>query len=135
MEVIITEWALDTYLQLKHQNIITPQLYKTVIRPDVELLLDYKEPGESPKFSTANFWGPVTAGGSVSSAYKMKWHNFGSGRVQLRLLCYVHDGEVYLCKGYVKSNDRVDRRMMVQMLDHIELIEEGKANEEGRITK
>jgi hypothetical protein len=38
VDVIITEWALDSYLKLKHRGAFTPQEYRTGLRPDVELL-------------------------------------------------------------------------------------------------
>lgn len=35
MEIIITQWALDSYLELKTENVFTVKEYKEVIRPDV----------------------------------------------------------------------------------------------------
>ena len=40
LEIIITEWALQSYLQLKHQGAFSRDDYKKTIRPDVELLKD-----------------------------------------------------------------------------------------------
>ena len=38
MEVIITEWGLQSYIDLKSMGIFTEQNYTTQLRPDVELL-------------------------------------------------------------------------------------------------
>ncbi len=38
MEIIITAWALDSYLEMKHQNQLSAQDYKQTVRPDVLLL-------------------------------------------------------------------------------------------------
>ena len=38
MEIIITGWALDSYLELKHNKSFSAEHYKTIIRPDVLLL-------------------------------------------------------------------------------------------------
>ena len=58
MDVIITEWALDSYLDLKHKNVFTREEYKTVLRPDAELLREWPEL-VNPKFSNVRFWGPA----------------------------------------------------------------------------
>lgn len=41
MDIVITQWALDSYLDLKHSNSISNQDYSSVIRPDVLLLKIY----------------------------------------------------------------------------------------------
>lgn len=43
MDIFITAWALDSYLDLKHAHVLTDQEYKTVIRPDVMLLKTYPQ--------------------------------------------------------------------------------------------
>jgi hypothetical protein len=51
MEIILTAWALDSYLELKHGNVFTDQEYKATIRPDVLLLKNYPmlmRPSASP---------------------------------------------------------------------------------------
>jgi len=35
MDIIITQWALDSYLNLKHQNVFDPAYYWNTLRPDV----------------------------------------------------------------------------------------------------
>ncbi len=77
--VIITEWALDSYLNLKHAQVFTDQEYWNVLRPDVELLKD-GIPSPHPKFQLSAFWGPAKDGNVVlANGYKMKWRQIGSG--------------------------------------------------------
>lgn len=40
MDVVITEWALQSYLSLKYRNVFTSIEDRSVLRPDVELLRD-----------------------------------------------------------------------------------------------
>ena len=82
MEIVITDWALQSYLDLK--GIFTDEEYKETLRPDAERLKDYPH---DPKFDNDKFWGPCKdrAKKVIRYGYKMKWHNIGSGRAQLRL--------------------------------------------------
>lgn len=41
MEVVITEWALNSYLELVSDGAFSTDQYKATIRPDVERLKDY----------------------------------------------------------------------------------------------
>lgn len=36
VDLVITEWALDAYLEHKHRNVFTTDEYRQTIRPDVE---------------------------------------------------------------------------------------------------
>jgi hypothetical protein len=45
MEIVITEWALESYLDLK--EVFTKEEYLETLRPDVELLRDFPN---NPKF-------------------------------------------------------------------------------------
>jgi hypothetical protein len=87
VDVIITEWSLDSYLNLKHANVFSDEEYHKILRPDAELLKS-GWPNSHPKFSNPKFWGPATALGGmvVQYGFKMKWHNIGNGKVQLRLI-------------------------------------------------
>ena len=120
MDIVITEWALDSYLNLKHANTFTDAEYKNTIRPDVELL---KEGIPSPhaQFQNPKFWGPATdmSGKTIQHGHKMKWHNIGSGRVQLRLAVVILGGKSFLCQGYVKSSDFVDKKEMAKLKNRI----------------
>ncbi len=116
MDVLITEWALDSYLNLKHSRAFTDAEYKNTIRPNAELLKDGM-PSPHPQFQNPKFWGPATdmAKKTIQCGYKMKWHNVGSGKVQLRLAVVILGGKAFLCQGYVKTNDFVDKREMAKL--------------------
>lgn len=121
MNVFITDWALQSYLDLKHGHVFSRQEYTTRIRPDVELLRVFPN---DPKFALSNFWGPATdkSGNVIPWGYKMKWHNIGNGQVQLRLLVAVINGNAFLCRAYVKTNANVDKRECVKLIGHVNRI-------------
>jgi len=124
MNIVITQWALDAYLDLKHKRVFNQQEFDTKIKPDVRLLKHFPS---DPKFARGKFWSPATdRGGHVmSGGFKMKWHQIGNGRVQLRLPVAVL-GQAFLCAGYVKSNDKVDKRMLAKFKTHIQLIKQSR---------
>lgn len=47
MDILITQWALDAYLELKRKRVFDENTYKEIIRPDVLLLRDFPD---NPKF-------------------------------------------------------------------------------------
>jgi hypothetical protein len=61
MEVVITEWALQSYIDLKAKGVFTDSDYINILRPDAELLKT-NNPFDMnhPKFGNAKFWGPAT---------------------------------------------------------------------------
>ncbi|HAZ12946.1 MAG: hypothetical protein A2X86_09160 [Bdellovibrionales bacterium GWA2_49_15] len=134
MEVIITEWGLQSYISLKGQAVFSDSDYKSKLRPDAELLKtdDPFDPNH-PKFSNSKFWGPATSFGNILQyGYKMKWHNLGPGNVQLRL-CVVIAATVlegimaqrtFLCTSYVKD-DKTDKREMARLKIKIQKIIDG----------
>lgn len=126
MNVVITEWSLDSYLDLKHSQVFTDQEYKSTIRPDAELLKQGWPP-TNPKFSNNKFWGPATGKGGtvIQYGFKMKWHNIGNGKVQLRLATVIYSGSAYLCQGYVKENEMKDKREMAKLKNRINDIANG----------
>lgn len=73
MDVVITEWALNSYLDLKHEQAFTDQEYKSQLRPDVELLKK-GWPSSDPKFLNQKFWGPATGlgGFTIQGSYASK---------------------------------------------------------------
>ncbi len=126
MEVVITEWGLDSYLDLKHQGTFTVTEYQKFIRPDVELLKEGL-PFRHPKFRNSHFWGPAQDinGVEIPCGYKMKWHNLGNGKNQLRLtVCTVND-KAYLCHAYIKTSDSQDKRFSARLKNRIEDIRHG----------
>lgn len=132
MLIVITEWALQSYLDLKQKVVFSDQDYWSVLRPDVERLHNYQS---DAKFSSSQFWGPATdrTVGTITHGFKMKWHNLGPGRVQLRLAVAVYAGDAYLCQAYVKSSDKVDKREMAKFKHRIRLISLGQYTQRGTL--
>lgn len=126
MDVVITEWSLNSYLLLKHAKTFSENEYDTILRPDAELL-KLGWPSKEPKFSNSKFWGAATGLGGISiqHGYKMKWHNIGNGKVQLRLAVVLFHGKAFLCQAYVKANDSVDKRQMAILKNRINDISNG----------
>ena len=56
----------------------------------------------------------------------MKWHNIGTGHIQLRLLVVLGNETAYLCNAYVKDNENTDFREMAKLKIKIQLINEKK---------
>ena len=120
MDVVITEWAFQSYLDLKHKHVFTATEYKSKIRPNAELLKDGL-PSAHAQFQNSKFWGPATdlRGNTIPHGYKMKWHNIGSGHVQLRLAVAHVGNNAFLCQAYVKSDEKTDRREMAKFKIHL----------------
>lgn len=130
MDIIITDWALQSYLELKHGNVFTNQDYKKKLRLDVLLLHDYPN---HPKFSENKFWGPAKENEHLVIKYgwKMKWHNIGNGKVQLRLLVAIPNENAYLCEAYVKTTPQQDFRKMARLKIKITKISENNYIKRG----
>ena|SRR3989338_5618953 len=133
MEIIITQWALDSYLDLVSQKVFTRQEYLTVIRPDVLLLQVYPN---DPKFKNGKFWSPANDrnGLIIPTGYKMKWHQIGNGKVQLRLTVGIFDDECFLCEAYVKKDEKTDKRKLAKFKGYLELIRQGCYTIRGNLT-
>jgi len=142
MEVIITEWGLQSYLDLKAQAVFTDQNYWGILRPDVELLKTHDPFNpQDPKFSNGKFWGPATFKGSlIQKGYKMKWHNLGPGKVQFRLCVVIAETDIdgqkevraFLCNAYVKNN-KTELREMANLKTKIRKILDGNYVYRGKL--
>lgn len=132
MDIVITAWALDSYLDQKGSKVFTSSEYKSTIRPDVLLLRQYPN---NPKFNNSKFWSFATDASSnrIPGGHKMKWHQVGPGKVQLRTPVAITNGRAYLCQAYVKENDKQDKRMMAKFKVHLQLISQGQHTERGRL--
>lgn len=130
MKIEITDWALQSYLNLN--DTFTENEYREILRPDALLL---KEFPKHPKFGNDKFWGPCKEKNRapIRHGYKMKWHNFGSGRVQLRMLVVIIDDTAYLCNAYVKDSEKTDFREMAKLKIKIDLIKDGRYTLRGRL--
>ena len=125
MNLILTHWALDSYQKLVNGHIFSKEDYWKIIRPDVLLLKD-GHPSPHEKFNLPKFWGKATLNGrTIQYAYKMKWHNIGEGKIQLRLCVVILKRKIYICNGYVK-NDKSDPREMAKLKLKINKINENK---------
>ncbi|MBV9949148.1 MAG: hypothetical protein JOZ69_20030 [Myxococcales bacterium] len=124
--MIITEWALDSYLNLRHANVFSAQEYRSTLRPDVELLKG-GIPSPHAKFNNPKFWGPAKQGNTVlNDGYKMKWHQLGPGQVQLRLHVMSFTRSAFLCEAYVKNSASTEQRKMARFKTHMNLIAQGR---------
>lgn len=133
MRVLITQWALDSYLDLVSQRVFSRQEYLGFIRPDVMLLKTYPI---DVKFKNGKFWSAAndTNGKIIVDGFKMKWHQIGNGKVQLRLTVAMVDGNSYLCRAYVKLNDKVDKRELSKFKVYIDRIKQGRYTLRGELT-
>jgi len=125
VEIIITERALNSYLELKEQRVFADEEYWQKIRPDVLLLKDYPM---HPKFGQSNFWSQESRNG-----YKMKWHQMGNGKVQIRLPVGVLNS-AFLCEAYVKESPKQEARKLARFKTHLQLIRLGRFTERGRLS-
>lgn len=132
MEVKITQWALDSYLDLKNRNVFSDAEFNTIIKPDGLLLLEYPR---HPKFDNNKFWSPAQDknGVIIPDGYKMKWHNIESGRIQLRLPVGIINGVAFLCQAYVKSDDKTERLKLAKFKDHLKLIRSNRHTVKGKL--
>lgn len=133
MNIVITSWALDSYLELIHNKAITVQDYKKVIRPDVLLLKTFKT-APSSKFSNNKFWSPATYNGNIiRNGFKMKWHNLGFNKIQLRLLVGLISKDAFLFQAYVKVGSKEEVREIIKFRTRLLLVQQNKYVECGRL--
>lgn len=134
MEIVITQWALDAYLELKHGNAFSQTDFEEIIRPDVMLLKVYPH---HPKFSNGKFFSPATMDNEVlAQGFKMKWHNLGQRNVQLRLgigLGFKDYDSAFLLHAYVKTDAKVEARQLVKLETRLDLVRKGQSIERGRL--
>ena len=132
MEIIITQWALDSYLGLKAQRVFTEDQYRHEIRPDVLRMKTYPH---DVKFKQSKFWSVATDASSniIANGYKMKWHQVGQGKIQLRLPVGLFK-EAFLCEAYVKQNEKHEKRQLAKFKTYLQLIRENNHSECGRLT-
>lgn len=131
MEVINTEWGLNSYLELKSKRVFTNSEYRKVLKPDVMLLKSFPN---NEKFNQNKFWSPAEdhSGKIITDCYKMKWHQIGNGRIQLRLTVVIIDNQSFLCEAYVKENEKTEKRKLAKLKTYAELIRRGQYTICGR---
>lgn len=107
------------------------QDYDQILRPDALLLQHYPAPSQ---FENSKFWSPAALQGNIiPDGFKMKWHQLGPGRVQLRLPVGLLK-DAYLCEAYVKTDPKAEKRFLAWFKTHLELIRRQKYTESGRLT-
>lgn len=130
MDIIITQWALDAYLDTKHKNVFSNGYYTSVLRPNVEKLKNYPHDSE---FGNPKFWSVATLSTTViQNGYKMKWHQVGNGKVQLRLPVYLMKN-AFLCNGYIKRDEKFEKRMLAKFKVYRQLIINNHHIERGKL--
>ena len=131
MEVIITDWALNSYLDLKHKRAFTKEEYKTILKPNVMLLKNYPN---NAKFQLQQFWSfaESPSGQKINNGFKMKWDSLGNGLIELRLPVAIFS-DASLFEAYVKSDDKKDKRMLARFKTHLQLFLENKYTERGKL--
>jgi hypothetical protein len=132
MEIIITEWALDSYLDLKGRSAFTEEQYKKTMRPDVLRLKNYPK---DTKFSVQQFWSIAECppGQKIQDGFKMKWDKMGNGRVEIRLPVGLLT-HAFICEAYIKENPKYEQRRLARFRTHLQLIRKGVYTERGRLT-
>lgn len=132
MNIVITQWALDAYLNLKAEQVFSDEEYWNSIRPDVLLLNGYPH---DVRFKQPKFWSIAQAGSgkTIADGFKMKWHQVGSGRVQLRLPVGMFS-EAILCAAYVKQHSKQELRQLAKFKTYLQLIKQNHYTVCGRLS-
>lgn len=132
MEIVITEWALDSYLDLKGRRAFTAKEYQQTLRSDVLRLKNYPN---DPMFELQQFWSIAAcpSGHKIPHGFKMKWDQMGSGKVELRLPVGIL-GKAFLCEAYTKENPKQEQRRLARFKTHLQLIRMGRYIARGTLS-
>lgn len=131
MDIILTDWATQSYADLKKKHMFTDQEYWDTLRPDTLKLKQF--PGD-PHFGNSNKWGPANkgAGQNVSDGFKLKWTT-GPGNNELRVMVAILGQEAFICQGYVKTKPQHDYREALNLEVHISNIRLGRYIKRGEL--
>jgi hypothetical protein len=130
MQIVITDWALDSYLDLLQGGAFSRAEYWSILRPDVERLRSYPD---DAMFGNHKFWSTASVRNNlIPDGFKMKWHNMGSGRTQLRLPVGIVT-KAFLCAAYVKSNPNAETKALIRFEQHVDLIRKGQFVRRGSL--
>lgn len=124
LEIVITEWALQSYLDLLAAHAFTKEEYRTRIRPMVMMLKQW--PNLPTELERDKAWSPATIDGrQLANCYKMKWHNLNDRKTkQMRLGVVILEEVAYLCRAY--TNKDTEHLEMLRLKAHAEKIGKGK---------
>ena len=133
MDIVITEWAFQSYLELKHKGAFTMAQYHQELRPAAMKLAVYPK---DPFFRDSKKWGPAQDknGVHIDYGYKLKWHNMGNGKVQLKCLVVIWNNKSFLCDSYIKTSDSLDKRRCSRLKSKIYDISQGHYYHRGYLT-
>ena len=94
MEIINTEWGLNSYLELKSKRVFTDSEYREVLKPDVM----FTKFQIMKSLTKANFGRQRRSQRKDNSeCYKMKWHQMAVV-VQLRLTVMIRVVNVFCAR-------------------------------------
>ncbi len=84
------------------------------------------------KFGQGKFWSVAidSQGQAIADGYKMKWHNMGNGRVNIRLPVAMLSKAV-LCEAYVKNDPKKEKRRLARFKTHVQLVRLGRYTTRG----
>lgn len=71
-------------------------------------------------------------GQPIDDGYKMKWHNMGNGRVNIRLPVAMLR-KAFLCEAYVKNDPKKEKRRLAPFKTQVQLVREGRHTTRGRL--
>ena len=69
----------------------------------------------------------------IANGYKIKWHQMGTGLVQLRLTIGIFEDECFLCEAYVKSNANMEYRKLENFRHYLKSIRDKQYLKRGRL--
>lgn len=132
MNIVITQWALNAYLNCVAQRVFSKEDYSNTLKPDVLLLKQYPN---VTKFKNGKFWSVADdgSGNVLPHGFKMKWHQIGHGKVQLRLPVALLN-HAFLCEAYGKTNEKQEKRKLAIFKTHIQLIQQNRYKQCGVLT-
>src|SRR5574337_479790 len=131
MGVVITQWALDSFLNIQLSQPMQGIDCWAFIMPDVLLLKHYPS---NPKFDDQQFWSNATYNREhIMDGHEMKWTQIHNHDIQLKLLVVIFDG-VYIDSASVGHDQKFEKRRLAVFKTHVQLIRQGRYIECGVLT-
>ena len=131
MEVINTHWAVESCLKLVRAGVFSKKEHDEILHPDILLLKNFPR---HEKFANSKFWGLASIRGKIiKHGFKMKWHNMGNGKIQLRLAVAIINHKAILCQWYVKGDDKTEQRELNKFKIKIQKIIENEYEVRGML--
>lgn len=70
----------------------------------------------------------------MPNGYKMKWHQVGDGKVQLRLTVGIFNDKCFLCEAYMKENENQERRKLERFKTRLQLLRLNRYTIRGKLS-